>query len=179
MGSILQKDYLNSFGIVWRNLGYDSKNRKIRYKNLGCIRKLVEYIMTDKKGEHVRFFGGTGVDYIFYEETYKQIRTVKKNFKKLSGIQVWHYMLSFPFSPSRENTYTVYKIGMEIINTCFCDYQTIFGVHEETGHIHIHFLINSVSFRDGRKWHLTIQESSMLKEYIENMANEYFFKSDT
>lgn len=175
MGSILQKDYLNSFGIVWKNAGYDTKNGNIKYKNPGCIKKLVEYIMTDKTtGEHVRFFGGTGVDYVFYRETCRQMKAVKKNFKKLSGIQVWHYILSFPFPPNSENTFTAYKIGIEIINTCFCDYQTIFGVHEDTDNIHIHFLINSVSFRDGRKWHMTIQENILLKEYIENIANEYF-----
>lgn len=166
--------------IEWKDVSRDIKYHKHnKYQNIGCIKNLVEYIMKDKiTQKRVRFCGGTGVDYIFFQKAYKQMKSVKKYFKKLSGRQVWHYVLSFPFSPSNENILIAYEIGLEIINTCFKNYQSIFAVHENTDNLHIHFLINSVSYIDGRKWHLTIWESRHLKDYIENISKEYFLSAE-
>lgn len=158
---------------IWKDVSMCNDHNN--YKNLGCIKKLVNYIMKDKiTGGRVRFCGGNGVDYIFYKNAYQQMKSVKKYFQKLSGRQIWHYVLSFPFPPSGQDSYTAYEIGLEVINTCFAQYQSLFAVHEDTDNLHIHFLVNSVSYTDGRKWHLTNWERNALKEYIQTATHSYF-----
>ena len=146
---------------------------KSRYKNTGSIKSLIKYILRDKAtGEHVRFYGGTYVDVIDSANTLQQFQAVKKYFKKLNGRQVYHYILSFPQSVSAPEE--VYQIGLETVRTFFAGYQTIFSVHEDTDNLHIHIMLNSVSFLDGKKWHINYKEYFALKNEIEMMADAHF-----
>lgn len=160
---------------VWKDVSRDPMHKYNKYKNMSSIEGIIKYIMMDKQtGNRVRFCGGTGVNFIFFNEAHKQMKLIKKYYKKLSGRQVWHYILSFPIKPSDKTVFNAYKISLELTNTCFKDYQSLFAVHEDTDNLHVHFLLNSVSFRDGRKWHLTDWESNALENYTDQVARKYF-----
>lgn len=150
-------------------------DNKSCYKNIGSIKGLVKYILKDKTtGEKVRFYGGTYIDLITSEKAVQQLKAVKKYFRKLTGRQMYHYILSF--SSDITNPWEVYEIGLEVTNTFFEGYQTMFAVHENTDNLHIHIILNSVSFISGKKWHLTYKEYFSLKNAIEQLADSHFRK---
>ena len=79
-----------------------------------------------------------------------QFITVKEQYGKVDGIQAYHGYLSF-----KEQNITpdqAQKIGMEFANEVWGKrFQVVVTTHLNTQHLHCHFVINSVSFVDGKK----------------------------
>ena len=82
---------------------------------------------------------------------YEEMKQVKKAFQKESGIVAFHGYQSF-----KEGEVTpdiAHKIGVELATEMWGDkYQVIVTTHLNTKHIHNHFVVNSVSFIDGKKF---------------------------
>lgn len=93
-----------------------------------------------------------------------QFITVKQAFGKEDGIQAYHGYISF-----KEQNITpelAQKIGMEFAQRVWGKrFQIVVTTHLNTQHLHCHFVINSVSFIDGKK----LQE---------NEKNWYKFRHD-
>ena len=79
-----------------------------------------------------------------------QFVTVKEQYGKTDGIQAYHGYLSFKetdISPEMAQ-----KIGMEFANEVWGKrFQVVVTTHLNTKHLHCHFVINSVSFVDGKR----------------------------
>lgn len=161
--------------------GYRSINY---YKNTRSINNLVRYVLV--KGENyikeeednpkVRYCDSNCVNISDPRKAVQQIKAVKKFFKKTDDRQMYHYILSF--SDEIKDAKEVYKVGLDIMNKFFNEYQTIFAVHEDTDNLHIHFVFNSVSYLTGKKWCLNFKEFYWLKEDIECIADSHFRKND-
>ena len=80
-----------------------------------------------------------------------QFVTVKEQFDKEDGIQAYHGYLSFKDEPNI-NPNLAQKIGMEFAKRVWGDrFQVVVTTHLNTKHLHCHFVINSVSFVDGKR----------------------------
>lgn len=79
-----------------------------------------------------------------------QFVTVKEQFGKPDGIQAYHGYLSFKeedISPDLAQ-----KIGLEFANRVWGKrFQVVVTTHLNTKHLHCHFVVNSVSFVDGKR----------------------------
>lgn len=79
-----------------------------------------------------------------------QFISVKKAYDKEDGIQAYHGYLSFKeqnISPSLAQ-----KIGMEFAKEVWGDrFQVVVTTHLNTKHLHCHYVINSISFKDGKR----------------------------
>lgn len=79
-----------------------------------------------------------------------QFVSIKQSYGKEDGIQAYHGYLSFKeqeISPELAQ-----KIGMEFANEVWGKrYQIVVTTHLNTKHLHCHFVINSVSFVDGKR----------------------------
>ena len=79
-----------------------------------------------------------------------QFISVKKAYDKEDGIQAYHGYLSFKeqnISPSLAQ-----KIGMEFVKEVWGDrFQVVVTTHLNTKHLHCHYVINSISFKDGKR----------------------------
>ncbi len=89
-----------------------------------------------------------------------QFVTVKEQYGKTDGIQAYHGYLSFKemdISPEMAQ-----KIGMEFANEVWGKrFQVVVTTHLNTKHLHCHFVINSISFVDGK--HLWGEEKAWFK----------------
>ena len=89
-----------------------------------------------------------------------QFVTVKEQYGKTEGIQAYHGYLSFKetdISPEMAQ-----KIGMEFANEVWGKrFQVVVTTHLNTKHLHCHFVINSISFVDGK--HLWGEEKAWFK----------------
>lgn len=86
------------------------------------------------------------------QSSYIEFLTTKKRFHKMEGRQFYHFVQSFAegdrLSPQLANA-----IGVELAEQEFPDFEVLVATHIDTGHLHNHLIINSVSCVDGRKLH--------------------------
>lgn len=79
-----------------------------------------------------------------------QFISIKQAYGKEDGIQAYHGYLSFKeqdISPSLAQ-----KIGMEFAKEVWGDrFQVVVTTHLNTKHLHCHYVINSISFKDGKR----------------------------
>lgn len=139
------------------------------YNNFSSIFNLIDYALTDKRtGKPVRYCGGFNVDISRADE---QMVLVKEYFHKASKRMMRHFIVSFEEDVL---AYDAYVLGYQIAAFYAGRYQIVFGVHEDTDNLHIHFVFNTVSFVDGLKYSEDINDLSKLKEYVNRAFDAYF-----
>ncbi len=106
-----------------------------------------------------------------------QMQQTKAYYAKLDGRQYKHYVLSFAAGEiSKENAKTYAK---ELAEKCFGDrYEVAVGIHKNSagGKIHAHFVVNSVSFIDGKKLHFAKSDLENFKNLNDKIAKKYNLK---
>ena len=122
---------------------------KIQYSNADyqALRDVVNYVKDGKKpSRSCSVRASTATRQIARE----QFVTVKEQFDKPDGIQAYHGYLSFKGNRHHAGAGAAYRDGV-------CQFrlgQTASGAvttHLNTEHLHCHFVINSVSFVDGKR----------------------------
>ena len=82
----------------------------------------------------------------------EQFINVKKAFDKEGGIIAYHAYQSF--APDETTPEQAHRIGVELAERLWGDrFQVIVATHLNSHCLHNHFVINSVSFRDGGRYH--------------------------
>ena len=81
-----------------------------------------------------------------------EMQLTKERFRKTDGRQYYHFVQSFSESdnltPQEANA-----IGLELAQREFPGFEVLVATHIDTDHLHNHLVVNSVSFRNGRKLH--------------------------
>lgn len=105
-----------------------------------------------------------------------QMMLTKTHYHKKGGILLWHGYQSF--KPGEVTPEEAHKIGLELAQKLWGDdYEVLVCTHLDTAHIHNHFVVNSVSWRTGKKldvrWKDMARESDRLcrqyeKSIVEN-----------
>lgn len=112
-----------------------------------ALADVIKYAKDEEKTEQEFFVEGINCNPATARE---QFITVKKQFDKTDGIQAYHGYLSFKemnISPDLAQ-----KIGMEFANKVWGKrFQVVVSTHLNTKHLHCHFVVNSVSFADGKR----------------------------
>lgn len=113
---------------------------------------------------------------------YHQMMAVKNYFGKTSGNQLMHLVVSFEKRVSDIETALdyAYKIAMYYGNR----FQTVFAVHEKDCYYkgqlrscyHVHFILNSVSYVDGKMFAQSKGELYQFMKYIGKIAKDRNFK---
>lgn len=137
------------------------------------IHNIINYVLKEKdKIHYVKYFGGINV---YPLNAAEQFIAVKSYFRK-SNPQSWqvrHFIVSF-CKTDYINPFLAYGLGYEIAKFYADRFQIIFGVHEDTQHLHIHFAFNSVSFIDGKLYDRGIEDYNRLKYYC-NISKKLIF----
>ncbi len=98
---------------------------------------------------------------------------VKKAFQKEDGTIAYHGYQSF-----KEGEVTpelAHKIGIQLAQEVWGDrYQVLVCTHlDKKNHIHNHFIVNTVSFMDGIKYHRTKEDYQRMREVSDRLCREY------
>lgn len=143
------------------------------YKRKSDMEKLMWYIAGDCPGkEKTRYVGAEGVS-LKPDKAARQMQKIQRAYKKTTGRRIAHYVVSFPSAVEDANA--VKLAAVNIVGDIFRGHQVYYGVHEDKDNLHIHFAINTVSYMDGRKWHLDNMEFRRLRERIIETASEFVY----
>ena len=98
---------------------------------------------------------------------------VKKRFRKEDGTIAYHGYQSF-----REGEVTpeqAHRIGIRLAEKLWGErYQVLVATHvDKASHIHSHFVINTVSFVDGRKFYRSNSDYARMREVSDRLCREY------
>ena len=100
------------------------------------------------------------------------MKIIKKHYKKENGILAFHSFQSF-----KEGEVTpelAHQIGIELANKMWGDrFQVVVSTHLNTKHIHNHFVINSVSYIDGKRYYDNRESYAKLRLLNDTICKEY------
>lgn len=92
---------------------------------------------------------------------------MKEQFDKPDGIQAYHGYLSFEETDITPEL--AQQVGMAFAERMWGDrFQVLVTTHLNTEHLHCHFVVNSVSFRDGKR----LQNKEKAWWYFRHIADE-------
>ena len=81
-----------------------------------------------------------------------EMQLTKERFRKTDGRQYYHFVQSFSETDGL-TPQEAHAIGLELAQREFPDFEVLVATHIDTDILHSHLIVNSVSFRDGRKLH--------------------------
>ena len=143
------------------------------YRNTDAIDRLTNYVLNPSC-----CYGGNGVDLCNPAKSMKKMKSICD---QTTGKQAEHIILAFSHSEhSFIYTTLLRKIGYEICNF-FNNAQVLFSLHEcsdtygdfTTDGYHLHFVINTVNIRNGKKFGLDYSNEFLLKYYILEILKKY------
>lgn len=106
------------------------------------------------------------------DSVYGSFLDLKNEYGKEEGRQYFHTVISFPknekISPEQ-----ALDFGIEFALKQYSGYQCAMAVHTDKDHLHIHFVINSVSYADGKKFDLNRKKLKSDKEVCNDMCRNY------
>lgn len=130
-------------------INYATNKEKTNLENYSDLIKTLNYVETDYKTEKKLFVDGINCN---PNNALKEMVAVKKKFMKTDGILAFHAYHSF--KEGEVTPEVAHKIGLEVANEMWGDrFQVIVTTHLDRKHLHNHFVINSVSFIDGKRYY--------------------------
>ena len=103
----------------------------------------------------------------------EEMIAVKKRFGKEDGIVAFHGYQSF--APGECSPAMAHEIGKKMAEELWgSQYQVLIATHlDKANHLHNHFVVNSVSFLDGKRYHRTNQDYRDMRMVSDRLCKEY------
>lgn len=140
---------------------------KIGKRKRANLSGIIKYVLKDEKTEEKLIYGQC----LEIERAYKMMIETKETFNKLDGREYFHFVQSY--APTENITPSQALVQAKKLleeSKKFRPYEILVAVHKDRAHIHVHFIVNSVSFVDGKKFHLTKKELEEIKK-LQNEIN--------
>lgn len=138
------------------------------------LEDVIEYAMREDAtvSEELQEKFVTGVN-CYISTARQEMLAVKKQYAKTEGIIAYHGYQSFAKDEVRPEL--AHEIGVKLANRLWGDrFQVIVATHlDKKSHFHNHFVINSVSFKDGLKYNDCKATYRKMREESDNLCREY------
>ena len=128
------------------------------YLDLGSVQRLLNYVL------RTSFYGGYAID---PEQAYDQMRLVKEAYHKTEGVQLKHFLLTFSHEEMMHLDFKdLLELGFQV-GKVLERYQIVYCIHLDSDYIHMHFVMNTVSFEDGKKYSDGLVGFQRVKDFLE------------
>ena len=137
----------------------------------GGMKNVLEYVSRKEKtvSEDKRYVTGINCS----PETALDEMTATKNlYHKPDGRLYYHLVQSFPSGYEIEPE-LAHKIAVELAEKAFGKYEVVVATHIDREHIHSHFVFNSVSFEDGKKYNSNMESVEQLMKFSDEICQRY------
>ena len=103
---------------------------------------------------------------------FKEMSIIKQQFNKTGGILGFHAYQSFKGCEVTADE--AHEIGIRLAEELWGDkFQVVVTTHTNTKNVHNHFVINSVSFVDGKKYYDNKTNYAIMRQVSDNICKEY------
>lgn len=148
----------------------ENPDKTIEKKYVGSdLYAALQYAADDKKTDERMYVSGINCN---AKRAYERMTETKKRFGKVSGNVAYHGYQSFQsgeVTPKEEH-----KIGMKTARRMWGkEYEIVVTTHLDTDNIHNPFVVNSVSFKTGRKFENHISDHCRLREISDIVCLEH------
>lgn len=129
----------------------------------------IDYVSNSNKTEEKLYVSGINCS---VNTAYEEMMLTKNHFNKKYGIIAFHSYQSF--KESEVTPELAHNIGIRLAEEMWGDrFQVVVATHLNTNHIHNHFVINSVSFLDGKRYYDTRTTYAELRRLNDLICQEY------
>ena len=143
-----------------------SKTSKEAYTELHNV---IEYAKASYKTEEQLYVTAINCD---KDSIHEDMMRTKRRYSKTNGVLGYHAFQSF--AKGEVTPEIAHEIGVKLANELWGDrFEVIVTTHLNTEHIHNHFCLNSVSFKDGKKYHDCHETYALMRETSDRLCEEY------
>ena len=128
----------------------------------------LRYVENDKKTDQTMYVSGINCP---KQKAYEYMMATKRRYGKLGGNVAYHGYQSFV--SGEVTSEEAHQIGLETARRMWGkDYEIVVTTHLNTDNLHNHIVVNSVSFRTGRKFENHISDHYKLREISDAVCLE-------
>lgn len=136
---------------------------------LQSLKDVIDYAVESEKTEMQYFVSGINCNPEFARD---QMTETKKIYGKQDGIIAFHGYQSF--KPGEVTPELAHEIGKELAQKLWGDrHEVVVATHLDRGHIHNHFVVNSVSMVDGKKFNACKQSYNEMRKASDELCIKY------
>lgn len=129
----------------------------------------LRYTENDDKTDERKYVSGINCSAAF---AYQEMTAVKRKYGERGKVIAYHGYQSF--KTGEVTTEQAHEIGLETARRMWGKaYQVLVTTHLNTDNLHNHFIVNSVSFRDGHKYRNSIEQHHDLREISDAICKEH------
>ena len=137
--------------------------------SLHAVDGVVEYAANDMKTERRSYVSCLNCR---EDAAAAQFIETKRLWSKMGGRVCYHGYQSF--RSGEVTAETAHEIGVKLAQELWGDrFEVVVATHCNTGHYHNHFVINSVSLMDGRKFYNSPADYARMREVSDRLCREY------
>lgn len=157
----------------------DSLSRVVSYAEspektiFSDLKQVLKYAENDEKtiaDNNEKNMHVTGVN-CNREAALEEMIEVQKRFDKTTGNIAYHAYQSF--KTGEVSPELAHKIGVELAEKMWSEYQVVVATHFNTGTYHNHFVINSVNMFTGKKFNCNKGAYYHFRELSDELCNKY------
>ena len=137
--------------------------------SIQALYNVMNYASDDYKTEKRMFVSAVNAT---PDTAWHKMQQTKKRFRKSDGIVAFHAIQSF--KPGEVTPELAHEIGKRLAKEMWGDrFEVVIATHLNKEHLHNHFVINSVSFLDGKKYYDNTANYNRLKRLSDSLCEEY------
>lgn len=138
-----------------------------QYHDQSAIDDVVSYCLQDRKTPQKLIFARR----VDPQHAIEEMHDIAAAYGKDSGLRLRHSVLSF--APEENiSVEKAAKIAKEALDYYGEKYQIISAVHEDTNNVHIHFVMNQVSYVDGSRYRGKKSDYYQYQKYLKKTLSK-------
>ena len=154
-------------GHVLRYIQNEDKTEPSR--QIDSLEFVLEYVGRGDKTNAQQFVSGLNCA---PDMARQEMNAVQRQFSKTGGRVAYHAYQSF--APGEVTPELAHQIGVQLATELWGNrFQVVVATHLDRGHLHNHFVINSVSFADGKRFHSDTKFLHRLQEVSDRLCREH------
>ena len=142
-------------------------------QSISAMKGVIDYCCQDKKVydeiSNQRLVSGVNCD---GGNAFAEFLVTKKSYKKTDGVNFYQYVQSF--SPEENIApQQAHEVALEFAEKAWTGYEVLVATHCDAQHIHSHFVINSVSFENGKKLRQNPNTLNLLRALSDEICGQH------
>ena len=136
-----------------------------------AVGDVIDYASNGDKTEQMMYVTGINCT---PDSAMEEFMNTKRYWGKTGGRLAYHGYQAFLEGDGEMTPELAHEIGVKFAQELWGDrFEVVVATHLNTGHLHNHFVVNSVSFADGYKYRRTIEDYRQMRTVNDRLCKEY------